>query len=357
MAIYAAKTFARHLSKSNYSHLASVRNLATCLDSSNNISLPPGSPDIESLFKRAWLDTNKGVTQVWLDSQSEGSNGTNFSLGSSFFPSTSIPDAVESLRARGWHLFKGVLSPSQVSLLIKETASFGLSEELVGQILGARDLARERCLSMDGLRFFYERRLLYESQLFSDISVDPVLTKIAQSYLGTSSLKCLRTGWMSVGRSTIQRPLQSAAAQAFHFDYDALRFLKVFIFLSDVDSESGAHQFYEGSHAKLPFSEKQLKRIPVNIRVSSSQLSDLYGAGALKTFEVPMGSVLIEDTTGFHRGNTMINGRVRDMLQLLYYDYRPSDLIESSRSKSRVDRLVDKFQMRISRLGCPLIRH
>ena len=357
MVNYAAKRFASYLAESNYFHLSSVRNLAACLASSNSFSLPPGCPDIASLFKRAWLDTNKGITEVWLDCQCEGSSDANLSLESSLFPSTSIQDAVESLRTRGWHLFKGVLSPSQVSLLIKESASFGLSEELSGQVIGSRDLTRETCISMDGIRFFYDKRLLYESRLLSDISADPVLKGIAQSYLGTSSLNCLRTGWMSIGRPTVQSSLRSAAAQEFHFDYDALRFLKVFIFLSEVGSGSGPHQFYEGSHSKLPFLEKQLKRIPVNIRVSSSQLNDLYGVDALKTFEVPMGSVLIEDTTGFHRGNPLLDGRVRDMLQLFYYDYRFSDLIEGSPSKSRLGRLVDKFQMRISRLGSPLTRH
>ena len=60
----------------------------------------------------------------------------------------------------------------------------------------------------------------------------------------------------------------SEAAQLFHFDMDRIRFLKVFIYLTDVGTENGPHVYVRGSHRSKPpaffrdrrFSDAEVKR-------------------------------------------------------------------------------------------------
>ena len=39
-----------------------------------------------------------------------------------------------------------------------------------------------------------------------------------------------------------------AGPQEFHRDYESMNFVKVFVYLADVDQHSGPHSFIKGSH-------------------------------------------------------------------------------------------------------------
>jgi hypothetical protein len=100
-------------------------------------------------------------------------------------------------------------------------------------------------------------------------------------------------------------------AENFHRDRDCFRFVKLFVYLSDVDSGSGPHQFVKASHnpdALQGFFKS--KGINVDLarlfegnsrNLKLADIESMFGSNIL-TVAGPAGSAFLEDTYGLHRG-------------------------------------------------------
>ena len=84
------------------------------------------------------------------------------------------------------------------------------------------------------------------------------------------------------GQCYISNPISASKkekqdnAQYFHYDNDFKKFLKIFIYLSDVDFESGPHSFVQYSHNK-----KKFKHL-ISKRLSDSEIINSYGKENIK---------------------------------------------------------------------------
>jgi hypothetical protein len=118
---------------------------------------------------------------------------------------------------------------------------------------------------------------------------------LAKKYLHTTNLSVRAQCYIS-------NPFNSSYdekkrnAQVFHYDCDYKKFFKVFIYLSDVDELSGPHIYMEKTHKK-----KFLEHI-VAERFDDEEILNKYGNDKKKVFVNRQGSVIIEDTFGFHKG-------------------------------------------------------
>jgi hypothetical protein len=129
--------------------------------------------------------------------------------------------------------------------------------------------------------------------LLADVSV----LKLAQDYLGASPVQDLVAAWWSApgGGSA------SAAAQMYHFDLDRPRFLKLFVYLTDVDSQTGPHAYVRGTHRDLPAAFREDRRY-ADDEVGKRFESDV------TRIPGPRGTVFIADTRGLHKGEPVISG-------------------------------------------------
>lgn len=96
-------------------------------------------------------------------------------------------------------------------------------------------------------------------------------------------------------------------AQFWHRDIDNIYFLKCFIYITDVDEESGPHFYINKSH-----------RSNTNLKFKRYQDEDLINNGykvPLKGLTGSKGTLIFEDTFGFHRGSSPKNNKVRCILQ------------------------------------------
>lgn len=113
-------------------------------------------------------------------------------------------------------------------------------------------------------------------------------------------------------------PGQDSALQAFHRDAEDWRYLKVLVYLTDVDADAGPHVYLDGSH---------LTRAPARLRYfSDKEITSTYGAGKLLTALGARGFCFAVDTAGIHKG-TAPHRLPRLMLQIQYsllpaYAYR-----------------------------------
>ena len=97
--------------------------------------------------------------------------------------------------------------------------------------------------------------------------------------------------------------------QRFHRDPDDWRFLKVFSYLSDVDEQSGPHEFVTTSHR----TSGRLRSVPYQ----DDEVERRFGRDNVVKMVGPRGTTFCADTWGIHKGGVPI-ARPRLMLQTQY---------------------------------------
>lgn len=134
---------------------------------------------------------------------------------------------------------------------------------------------------------------------------DPLILGVANSYLGVSPVLSQANSWFSFVSPKASR---SQSAQQWHWDCDRIRWLKVFLYISEVGPESGPHEFVRGTHRRLP-------RTDMSSRVREEVVLARYGRDEITSFCGPPGTLIFEDTRGLHRGRPVVAGH-RLVLQL-----------------------------------------
>jgi hypothetical protein len=123
------------------------------------------------------------------------------------------------------------------------------------------------------------------------------------------------------------------AQRRFHFDYAGWHSLNLFVYLTDVESDSGAHQVVAGTHCARKM------RDAIRAWVPDDEIMTRY-AGRVRTIAGRAGTMFFEDTAAFHRRLTL--GRRRVMLNILYASHR------SWLSKGR---LIERYSDYLLRAG------
>jgi hypothetical protein len=148
------------------------------------------------------------------------------------------------------------------------------------------------------------------------IANDPRVLSIVSMVLGCAPTISNLSIWWSVGDGQ-----GAQAAEKFHRDVDDWRFLKLFVYLTEVTDSTGPHMFVEGSH-RVP----QLLAIR---RYSDQEVVNAFGKEPIRRFLAPAGTAFLENTFGLHKGLPVTDGR-RLLFQVLYsmypigiYEYNP----------------------------------
>ena len=166
----------------------------------------------------------------------------------------------------------------------------------------------DKQLIIDNASTFWicDQNNIYSIPEVKELASDPFLLDIAQSYLGCKPILCQTNLWYSCKGHSVER------TQSFHQDYDDINFLKVFIYLSNVTKETGPHRYISGSINNIiePSGYKP------STRLSNDYAKRVYKDN-IKTFTGEIGTIIIENTNGFHAGTSVLNGN-RLLLQLLY---------------------------------------
>lgn len=127
---------------------------------------------------------------------------------------------------------------------------------------------------------------------------DESLLAVAQRYLGAAPVQDLVAMWWS---AAVGRRASSAAAQLFHHDLDRLRFLKWFVFLTDVDEDTGPHVYARGSHRSKP------RALRLDGRHADAEVEAAY-PGDCQVIAGPRGTMFMADTIGMHKGLDLHRG-------------------------------------------------
>jgi len=164
----------------------------------------------------------------------------------------------------------------------------------------------------------------------------PEILAIVESMLGAKpTISNVSLWWSFAGHAQPQQ------AEFFHRDVDDLRFVKLFVYLTDVDDLSGPHIFMRGSHHWS--SHRKIRRYQddevLNMETRADYVRFVDGAG----------SAFIENTFGLHKG-TLVEERDRLLFQVQYsllpiglYDYQPLEISEQRKQKINLDPYINRL--------------
>lgn len=159
-----------------------------------------------------------------------------------------------------------------------------------------------------------DQQKILEIPQVQQLASDPTILNLVQDYLGCTPIHDQTNCWWTINHRTNQRTMKSDAQQ-FHQDKDYIRFVKVFVYLNDVTDENGPHTYISGS------ARDYAQHVPANYsitqRVDDEFLEGQYAADRFVTMSGKQGTIVLEDTSGFHKGTPVRNGH-RLMLQLEY---------------------------------------
>jgi hypothetical protein len=130
-----------------------------------------------------------------------------------------------------------------------------------------------------------------------ELIADTSLIAVAQNYLKAKPIFSGISLWWS---PSLKDTPDAEAAQEFHWDMERIRWLRYFIYLTDVSLDSGPHCFVEGTHrtGSIP---KHLRDLGYT-RHSDESMLETYGKAACREFVGGRGTIIAEDSRGFHKG-------------------------------------------------------
>lgn len=151
---------------------------------------------------------------------------------------------------------------------------------------------------------------LKSNKLFQRVSNDQLFVAVASHYLNAPAYAIDSTLWFSFPSAAPS----SETAQLFHYDLDTLRWLKVFIYLSNVGPDNGPHEYIPASH-RAEFKPYKILRKEYG-RYSDDEMNRYCESGP-KIICADEGTVVFADTRCFHKGN-VVNAGYRLMFSPIY---------------------------------------
>lgn len=205
----------------------------------------------------------------------------------------------------------------------------GLSEESGN---GAAELRRRpgkeflvRAHSFDGVTLDLDHAWLRAC-------LSPQLLHVASAYLRMWPKLSYVDLWY-----TVPQPAEAerVASQLWHYDFDDKHLLKAFLYLDDVELDTGPFEYVAGSqpggphHGVRPWKPMGFGRVPEDV-VQRAVPDD-----AIRTFTAPKGTIIFCNTSGLHRGGFATGGRPRVLATATYCS--PASLVALSERNYDVD--------------------
>lgn len=152
-----------------------------------------------------------------------------------------------------------------------------------------------------------------QNPIVQDLMADGTLRNIAATYLWANPLLCSVNLWWS---PIMGGKAGADAAQLYHFDMSRAKWLNFFIYLTDVDTNSGPHCVVQKSHHfKNQKGYDLLKR--GYVRISDEDIEFAYGKENMIEICGKRGTMMVVDTKCFHKGKPPIS-KHRLMFELVY---------------------------------------
>lgn len=160
-------------------------------------------------------------------------------------------------------------------------------------------------------RFTYESNDLLEIPELQKLLLSDDILKTAKLYLKSLPIIDIVTAWWTFPTEKSD----NHSAQFWHFDMDRPKWLKVFIYLNDIDFDNGPHCFIAKSHLNNGINYNIRKH--GYSRMQNNLIEKYYSNNDMKYITGRKGSLFLEDTRGLHKG-LRVKKNSRILLQFQY---------------------------------------
>jgi hypothetical protein len=256
-----------------------------------------GEPLRHRRFDLAWYR----ISQLMHDRTNGGFDSIYMQLARLLWPKVDLPNSAQMseeqladvdthLQRDGYMILPLRLSADQIDAL----RAFAFSTPAHGV-----DMSKEIMISPDNLpdgeaRYSWWMHDLARLPVIQRLIGDGPYCAIAQNYLGCRPTLAHISLWIDVPF------VGKYDAYIYHYDNEGPGFFKFFFFLSDVADGTGTHLFISGTQAHT-----KPKRFARAGRYEESELFELYPREREVAMRGPTGTILAEDTSGFHRGSAL----------------------------------------------------
>jgi ectoine hydroxylase-related dioxygenase (phytanoyl-CoA dioxygenase family) len=220
-----------------------------------------------------------------------------------------------NLDDRGYHVFKERLPDDLCDRLVAFAKTTRCKVRAPSQPgLASKEVAVDRYepTALIGTRYDFLAQDLIDQADVQRVMGDATFLAVAQAYLRSKPILDVVAMWWQAAFS--DRP-DAEAAQYFHFDMDRIKWLKFFIYLTDVEPENGPHCFVAGSHRTGGIPKALLEK--GYARLTDEEVAAEYSKDKFIEFSAPRGTIIAEDTRGLHKGKHVERGD-RLLLQLQF---------------------------------------
>lgn len=174
-----------------------------------------------------------------------------------------------------------------------------------------------------------------------ELANKPEILQIVERFLGCKpTLSYLATWW------SYPTDIGAQQAEHFHRDVDDWRFVKLFVYLTDVGQDNGPHMYVTRSSASPSLAEIR--------RFTNEEVLNAFGAENILELTGQPGQAFLEDTFGIHKGQPVKAGHrlifqaVYSMYPLPYGPKHPvADLADvQALTKTTLDPWINRFYLR-----------
>lgn len=259
-------------------------------------SVPPSTPGQSQFNMRQAMSLNPRIGKFLSKIAFRNAGALAWQISdpttSNFIDPAEIDIAVSGIRRDGFYVFR---TPA-ASHLVEAIRSYAEVVPCEARGAGEPLAVYPRSNPSVGRYDIYEEDALGCAEV-QDFATDPAMAVIAQKYLGQPVIMDEVAFWWTTTKKAEDADLN---AQLFHQDRDRLSFLKFFMYLTDVDTNTGTHVYLKGSHKSIPWSLRADGRMTDDaVRAAGlwDQVTELHG---------PAGTIMAVDTIGLHKGKTPV---------------------------------------------------
>lgn len=227
---------------------------------------------------------------------------------------SALASVVSDLDRNGFHVFPQRLPEDLCDRLL----DFALTSTCLRRPYAGSDFQAAQpvaCYERDApkaVRYDFAAQAVIDNPDVQALMADRSFLAVAQGYLRCLPVLDVMSMWWHCVHGDAP---DADAAQFWHFDMDRIKWLKFFIYLTDVTADSGPHCFVRGSH--------RVGGLPPHLarkgyaRLTDAEVAAAYPASDFMEFTAPRGTVIAEDTRGLHKGKQVFKGD-RLILQLQF---------------------------------------
>lgn len=208
----------------------------------------------------------------------------------------------DQIHDHGYVIIKDFFDKSLLTKLNNETQLYfsrGLHQKnMAGAGIGPESEIRDKYLWS-----VIDQPILNVDSLF-DVAFHDDLIVLAASYFG-----CLPYFGTCNLRKSFINTLQEDHTQIYHQDPNSPNFIKMFLYLNDVDENGGPFCIVRGSH------KNKFEGCYDKYRWTTAEIESIYGPENIKYLTANVGDLIIANTTAFHRGTKPMSNE-RTMITL-----------------------------------------